>query len=167
MSMGTTILSALALVWLLPSAVLGAEAGTALKPVEIKTEPYRDARVVGSVAKGDKVEILNRQGGWYQVKSTKSSGWVRMLAIRRGEARKRSVDTDQILELASGRAGKGTVVSTTGIRGLNEEELKKAKYNGAELEKLESFTTGGEALRQFAGTGKLVARKVDYLAQPK
>lgn len=165
MTIGKTI-SALALSWLLPSSAFGAEAGTALKPAEIKLEPYHDAKPAGSLAKGDKVEILKRQGGWYQVKSAKSSGWVRMLAIRRGEARKRSIDTDKILDLASGRAGTGKVVATTGIRGLTEEELKKAKYNEAELKKVESFTTSEEELRKFAAAGKLVVRKVDYLPSP-
>lgn len=165
MSIGKTI-SALALAWLLPSSAFGAEAGTALKPAEVKTAPYRDASPAGSLAKGDKVEILKRQGGWYQVKSAKSSGWVRMLSIRRGAAHKRSIDTDKILELASGRAGTGKVVSTTGIRGLNEEELKKAKYNEADLKKLESFTTSEAALRKFAAAGKLMAREVDYLPNP-
>jgi len=165
MSIGKTIF-ALALAWLLPSSALGAEAGTALKATEIKATPYRDARPAGSLAKGDKVEILKRQGGWYQIKTTKSSGWVRMLAIRRGAARKRSIDTDKIVGLASGRAGTGKVVATTGIRGLNEEELKKAKYNEAELKKVESFTTKEVALQKFAAEGKLVARKVDYLPNP-
>ncbi len=166
MSIGKT-LSALALAWLLPSAAFSGEAGVALKPAEIKTAPYRDASPSGSLAKGDKVEILKRQGGWYQVKSRKGSGWVRMLAIRRGAARKRSIKTDKILELASGRAGTGKVVSTTGIRGLNEEELKQAKYNEAELKKLESFTTQEDSLRKFAAEGKLVAQQVEYLPSPK
>jgi hypothetical protein len=89
-----------------------------------------------------------------------------MLAIRRGEARKRSIDTDKILDLASGRAGTGKVVATTGIRGLTEEQLKKAKYNEAELKKVESFTTSEEELRKFAAAGKLVVRTVDYLPSP-
>jgi hypothetical protein len=165
MTMGK-IISALALAWLLPSSALGAEAGTALKPAEIKLAPYHDAKPAGSLAKGDKVEILKRQGGWYQIKSAKSSGWVRMLAIRRGEARKRSIDTDRIVGLASGRAGTGKVVATTGIRGLTEEELKQAKYNEAELKKVESFTTTEDALGKFTAEGRLVARKVDYLPIP-
>ncbi len=143
---------------------LAGEAGTALKADDLKAEPFRDAKTVGSLTAGDKVEILKKQGGWFQVKSTKGSGWVRMLSIRRGEARKGSGDAAGVLGLASGRAGTGGVVATTGIRGLSEEELKAAKYNETELRKAESFVATEAEARRFAAEGKLVARKVKYLS---
>ncbi len=142
------------------------EAGTALKADDLKAEPFRDAKTVGSLATGDRVEILKKEGGWFQVKSAKGSGWVRMLSIRRGEARKGSGDAAGVLGLASGRAGTGTVVATTGIRGLNEEDLKAARYNEAELKKAESFAATQAEARKFAAEGKLVARKVEYLPAP-
>jgi hypothetical protein len=145
---------------------LAGEAGTALKADDLKAEPFRDAKTVGSLATGDRVEILTREGGWFQVKSAKGSGWVRMLSVRRGEARKGGDDAAGVLGLASGRAGTGTVVATTGVRGLNEEQLKAAKYNEAEVKKVESFTTTQAEARKFAAEGKLVARKVEYLPAP-
>jgi len=143
------------------------EAGTALKADDLKAEPFRDAKTVGSLTAGDNVEILNKQGGWFQVKSKKGSGWVRMLSIRRGEARKGSGDAAGVLGLASGRAGTGSMVATTGIRGLSEEELKAAKYNEKELRKAESFAVTEAEARRFAAEGKLVARKVKYLSAPE
>jgi hypothetical protein len=113
------------------------------------------------------VEILGKQSGWFKVKSTKGSGWVRMLSIRRGEARKGSGEDAGVLGLASGRAGTGKVVATTGIRGLSEEELKAAKYNENELKKAESFAVTEAEARRFAAEGKLVARKVKYLSAPE
>ena len=146
---------------------LAGEAVTALKADDLKAEPFRDAKTVGSLTVGDNVEILKKQGGWFQVKNTKGSGWVRMLSIRRGEARKVSGDTAGVLGLASGRAGTGSVVATTGIRGLSEEELKAAKYNEMELRKAESFAATEAEARRFAAEGKLVARKVEYLSAPE
>ena len=143
------------------------EAGTALKADDLKAEPFRDAKTVGSLTAGDNVEILKKQGGWFQVKSTKGSGWVRMLSVRRGEARKGSGDAAGVLGLASGRAGTGSVVATTGIRGLSEEELKAAKYNETKLRKAESFAATEAEARKFAAEGKLVARKVEYLSAPE
>ena len=148
------------------TAVAG-ERGTSLKADDLKTEPFRDARTVGSLNAGDSVEILKKQGGWFQVKSAMGSGWVRMLSIRRGEARKGSGDVEGVLDLASGRAGTGRVVATTGIRGLDEEDLKAAKYNEAELKKAESYATTRAAAQRFAVSGNLVARKVDYLPTPR
>jgi hypothetical protein len=146
---------------------LAGEAGTALKADDVKAEPFRDAKTVGSLTAGDNVEILKIEGGWFQVKSAKGSGWVRMLSIRRGEARKDSVDAAGVLGLASGRAGTGSVVATTGIRGLSEEDLKAAKYNEVELRKVESFAVTEVEARRFAAEGKLVARKLEYLSAPR
>ena len=148
------------------TAVAG-ERGTSLKADDLKAEPFRDARTVGSLNAGDSVEIMKTQGGWFQVKSAKGSGWVRMLSIRRGEARKGSGDVGGVLDLASGRAGTGRVVATTGIRGLDEEDLKAAKYNEPELKKVESFAATQAEARRFAAEGKLMARKVDYLSAPE
>lgn len=152
---------------LLSGALHAAESGTALKPDDIKAAPYRDAKTVATLAAGDKVDILKKDGGWFQVKSARGKGWVRMLSIRKGDARKGSGGAAGLLGLASGRAGTGKVVATTGIRGLNEEELKAAKFDEAELKRAESHATSKSAAAKFAAQGKLAARTFDYLPEPK
>jgi len=160
----TTIRIILAACGLLLSTVAcAAESGTALKADELKAEPFRDAKTVAALATGDKVDIVGRDGGWLKIKSAKGSGWVRMLSIRKGEARKGSGDAVGLLGLASGRAGTGKVVATTGIRGLNEEELKAAKFNEQELKLAESYASSRADAQKFAAQGKLAARKFDYL----
>ncbi|HEX5363369.1 MAG TPA: SH3 domain-containing protein [Gallionella sp.] len=151
---------------LLSGALHAAESGTALKADEIKAEPFRDAKTVAKLATGDKVDILKKDGGWFQVSSAKGRGWVRMLSIRKGEAGKGS-GAGGLLAMTSGRAGTGKVVSTTGIRGLNEEELKAAKFDEAELKRAESYATNKSAAAKFAAQGKLAARPFDYLPAPK
>lgn len=152
---------------LLSGALFAAESGTALKGEDIKAGPFRDAKTVATLATGDKVDILKKDGGWLQIKSTKGKGWVRMLSIRKGDARKGSGDASGLLGLTSGRAGTGKVVATTGIRGLNEEELKQAKFSEEEVKRAESYASSKSAAAKFAAQGKLVARPFDYLAAPK
>lgn len=152
---------------LLSGALHAAESGTALKSDDLKAEPFRDAQTLATLASGDKVDILGKDGGWLQVNSAKGKGWVRMLSIRKGDARKGSGDAGGLLGLASGRAGTGKVVATTGIRGLNEEELKSAKFNGEELKRAESYTSSKPEAARFAAQGKLAARPFDYLAAPE
>lgn len=158
----------LAAVLLAAPATHAGESGAAVKADALKAEPFRDAKTVGKLTAGDKVEILKKDGGWLQVKSARGSGWVRMLSIRRGEARKSSTGSEiaGLARLASGRAGTGRVVATTGIRGLNEEELKAAKFNEAELKLAESSLTSRAEAKKFAAKGKLSARKLDYLPDP-
>ena len=152
---------------LLSGALHAAESGTALKADDLKTEPFRDAKTVAKLATGDKVDILKKDGGWLQVNSAKGKGWVRMLSIRKGDARKGGSDASGVLALASGRAGTGKVVATTGIRGLNEEELKAAKFNEEELKRAESYASSKPEASRFAASGKLAARPFDYLPAPK
>lgn len=159
----------LAAALLLASAGAAAgETGAAVKTDDIKSEPFRDARTVATLAAGDKVDILKKDGGWLRIKSARGSGWVRMLSIRRGEARKASAagEAAGLAGLASGRAGTGRVVATTGIRGLNEEELKAAKYSEAELKLADSLVASRADAQKFAAKGKLAARKLDYLPEP-
>jgi len=115
----------------------------------------------------DKVEILKKDGGWLKVKSGKGSGWVRMLSIRRGVAVKGSSSNELsgLAGLASGRAGTGKVVATTGIRGLNEEELKAAQFDEKEIKLAESYLTSRAEAETFAARGKLSARAIDYLPE--
>lgn len=159
---------AVALLWVLMiSSAMAAESGVALKADDIRAEPFGDARSVARLAVNDKVEILGKNGGWLQVKSAKGKGWVRMLSIRKGDAKKRGSEAAGLLGMASGRAGTGKVVATTGIRGLNEEELKAAVFNAEEINLAESYSSSQAQAQQFASEGKLVARKLDYLPEVK
>jgi len=154
---------------LVSAAALGKEIGTALKADDVKAEPFKDAKVVTKIAKGDKVEILAKQGGWLQIKAAGKQGWVRLLSVRRGEAGKADVATQigGVAGLATGRAGTGQVVSTTGVRGLGEEDLKAAKFSEEELRAAESYRATPQAARTFALAGKLSARQIAFLPEPK
>jgi uncharacterized protein YgiM (DUF1202 family) len=139
---------------------LAGDAGTALKADTLRKEPYADAKTVGSLAKNDSVEILSKKGAWLQVKSKKSTGWVRLLSVKRGTA---SSSGSSVADIASGRAGTGKVVSTTGIRGLSAEELKAAKFNEEEMKKMESHAVSSGDAQSFADAGGLSATKMAYL----
>jgi hypothetical protein len=163
---GILVLAVAAVFAALPAAA--ADAGRLQKAEPLRAEPFRDASTLSTLAAGDRVDILRRRGGWFQVKSAKGNGWVRMLSVRRGEAGKASGESEAagLLGLASGRAGTGTVVATTGIRGLNEEQLKAAKYSASELRLSDSFVQSPADARKFAAKGKLNPRPMDYLPAP-
>jgi hypothetical protein len=139
---------------LLVPMTVAAEAGSVLKNDTLRKEPYADASASGNLVRGESVQIIKKQGAWLQVKSKKSTGWVRLLSVKRGTS---SIGNQSagLLAAASGRAGTGQVVSTTGIRGLSEDELKAAKFNEAEINAMESYTQSAAAGRQFANAGKL------------
>lgn len=145
------------------------EAGVALKADEIKAEPFKDAKTVGTINKGDAVSIVAKQSGWLQIKAGTKQGWVRMLSVRRGTAGKTDAGKELagISGVATGRTGTGQVVSATGVRGLSAEELKAAEYNEAEVKRAEANAVSGADAQQFAKGGKLAARTVAFLPEPK
>lgn len=151
---------------LLAATAAGAtETGTALKNDSLRAEPYGDARSVGSLTRGDKLDILDKKGAWLKIKTTQNSGWVRLLSVKRGALGK-SNDAAGVLGLATGRSGTGQVVSTTGVRGLNEEDLKAARFSEDEIRKLEGNGISSAEAQQFAAAGSLKPRKLDYLPAP-
>ena len=140
---------------LLANICLAAETGSALKNDSMRFEPFSDAKVTGSFTRGESLQIIKKQGAWLQVKSKKNTGWVRLLTVKRGASSSAGDQTSSLLAAASGRAGTGQVVSTTGIRGLSEQELKAAKFNETDVKTLESYTLNVEQGKQFATAGKL------------
>jgi hypothetical protein len=153
------------LVCLLAQTGAAVEIGSVIKADEIKAEPFRDAKSVGSLAAGDKVTIVKRDGGWMMISGPKK-GWVRMLSIRRGAGTSvQGTKASDVVALATGRAGTGKVVASTGIRGLNEEDLKNAQFNEKELKLAESFIVNKNDAEQFAAKARLKARSVAYLSE--
>ena len=158
--MKTTLKTLLLMALISPILLLAGESGVAIKLDSLRAEPFADAKTIGSINKNDSVEILTKKGAWLQVKSKKSTGWVRLLSIKRGGA---SSSGSAISDVASGRTGTGKVVSTTGIRGLSAEELKAAKFNEEEMKKMESYQTSSADAKSYASAGGLSATKMSYL----
>jgi hypothetical protein len=151
---------------LVPGIAGAAEIGSLLKNDTLRNEPYSDAKSLATLNRGDKVEILAKKGAWLQIKTSKASGWVRLLSVKRGTTGK-SNEAASVLAVASGRAGTGQVVATTGVRGLSAEELKGASFNEIEVKQLEANSISAQQAQQFASSGNLKARKLRYLPNPK
>lgn len=67
----------------------------------------------------------------------------------------------------SGRdLGTGQIVATAGIRGLDEEKLRTAQFDAAQVSQLESLAISADAARSFAAQGGLSSRPVAYLPDP-
>lgn len=143
------------------------EAGTTIKTDTVRAAPFADAAVITTLPAAAKVDILKKDGGWMQIKSAQGSGWIRMLSIRRGDAKTSSAGSELsgLAGLASGRAGTGKVVSTTGIRGLNEEELKAAHYDEKQVTLADSYASSRVEAQKFATQAQLTAQQIDYLSE--
>ncbi|MDF2445305.1 MAG: type 3 domain protein [Moraxellaceae bacterium] len=150
----------------LPAIVAqAADPGTLTRAEPLREKPFADAKILVNAASGAKVEILLRNGGWYQVKSGTRTGWVRMLSVRRTTAPAGSSITG-LAGVASGRTGTGTVTTTTGVRGLDAEKLTAAKFDEAQVAKAETYRTSRKDAAAFAAQEKLAVRDVKPLPAP-
>jgi hypothetical protein len=152
-----------ALVLLFP-ALAFAEPATLIRTTELKQSPASDAATVATLAETTKVDALERKGGWTRVRAEGGAeGWVRMLALRyagAGEAKQGDAGISQALNVA--RTGTSGAQVTTGVRGLDAEQLANARPNPAELRKMESYSASRDSADGFAARGKLSAQRVDY-----
>lgn len=162
--MRTPLSSLLMAALLLAGNALAQEQGTAVKPDDIKAEPFKDAKTVGAVKKGEVVIILGKQGGWMEIKAGAGSGWVRVLSVRKGAGGPGAAsELAGVANVATGRAGTGQVVSTTGVRGLDDQDLKSAQFNEEEMKKAEAAAVAAEEAKSFGADGGLADRQVSWL----
>ena len=153
---------ALFLLLLVPSVCL-ADPATLLRAAQLKRLPAVDADTVAELAANAPVDTLERKGGWTRVKSAQGEGWVKMLVLRYGgpgTANKGDSGIAQLINVA--RTGSSGTQVTTGVRGLDDQQLANAQPNPAELAKMGRFAARPAAAAAFAAKGKLSAHSVAY-----
>ena len=152
----------LALLMLVPLLAL-AEPATVIRATELKQEPASDSATVSTLPEQAAVDVVERKGGWMRVKSTGGEGWVRMLSLRLGGSsapKPGASGVNQLFNVA--RTGSSGTQVTTGVRGLDAEQIANAQPNPAELAKLEKFAADRNAAEGFATQGKLAPTSVAY-----
>lgn len=134
-----------------------------VRNTEIKQLPYSDAKTVGTLNEKTSVNVMLRQGGWVKINSGKGNGWVRMLSLRGDSTARKPGDNGLQSMLNVGRSGSSGITMTTGVRGLSEEDLKNARPNPEEFEKLEKYAVNKAKAEKFARDAKLKNQQLDYL----
>jgi hypothetical protein len=149
------------LLLLFPALAL-AEPATVIRATDLKQEPASDAATVAPLAENTTVEALERKGGWTRVKAGSAEGWVRMLSLRFGSGAAKPGDTgvSQLFNVA--RTGTSGTQVTTGVRGLDAQQLANAQPNPAEIAKLKEFAVERSTASSFAAEGSLAAKPVEY-----
>lgn len=148
------------LIALLLPLLAWAEPATVIRASELKKEPATDAPTVSELQENANVDALERRGGWTRVKSGAAEGWVKMLALRYGTpGRQGETGLAQLFNVA--RTGSSGTQVTTGVRGLDAEQIANAQPNPAELQKMQSYAATPDAAAAFASQAKLKAVSVE------
>ena len=141
--------------------------GTVLRNEKLYSQPSSGSAVAASVAKGTSINILSKQGGWLRVTSGRTTGWIRLLSVRAGEGGVGGAGVGDVLGAATTRSDPSRVVAVAGLRGLNDEDLKQAKFNAEELARLNGWQATPSQAQTFASQSGLAAVNVPGLPEPK
>lgn len=141
--------------------------GTLLRDESLRTQPSATAAVAALASKGAAVDIVTRQGGWLQVQTARSKGWVRLLSVRIGQGGSGGAGLGDVVGVATRQSNPSRVVSVAGVRGLSEEELKHAQFSPEELARLDKHAVTPSQARAHASKAGLAAVNVPSLSPPK
>jgi hypothetical protein len=128
----------------------------------LQSGPASAAPAMGAVKAGALVDIVERKGFWAHVHSGTTTGWLKLSRL--------SMDSggsgNEIAALASGRTGSNNVVSASGGRGLDATGLARATPDNASVAALSHSAASQAAAEQFAKSGGLQTRHIDYMRAP-
>lgn len=160
-----------ALALMLVACVAQAEPALTNRATDVLAQPQSDAGKLASLSENDKVEIVRRSGAWSEVKiAGGKTGWVRMMHLKpvNAAANAGGGAGNPVAALAnlmnSGRTSNSATV-TTGVKGLQEEDLQRARANPDEFRKMQKYTASKDVGASFARTSRLAASHVEYLQE--
>lgn len=165
--MSKSLVPATALLLCVMAAPVLAAPGTVLRNEKLYSQPSATSTVTGSTVKGASVNILAKQGGWLRVTAGKTTGWIRLLSVRAGEGGLGGGGLGDVVGAATTQSDPSRVVAVAGLRGLNDEDLKQAKFNADELARLDAWGVTATQARSFASQSGLAVVNVPSLPEPK
>lgn len=159
-------------------AALASEKGLVIRGGDLMAQPFIDAAKTGPVEPNQPIVILERRGPWVNVEANGRSGWLRTLNVRLEPpahaapvaagtpANRPSVGSlsNPASLLRTGSSGR-TV--TTGVKGLDEEDIRNASVDPQQLEELSTLSVAESEARENAASSKLAENRVDYLKKGK
>jgi len=145
-----------------------AEPAQTIRDTDLQAQSQSDSAVIATLPGKTQLDVMQRKGAWSQVKTgTNQTGWVRMLNLRfdstAAPAKSDSTAISALTGLLSTGRTSNTGTVTTGVKGLNEEDLKNAQPNPVEFQKMQQFTVDKSVGQTFAKNSKLTPNEVNYL----
>jgi len=172
--------------FVLPVPLQAMDQGLVIRNTNVYPRASGNDQPLGRIPAGAEVSVFSRQGGWKEIFSDQLDliGWVPSYHVREGYQAPPVViesATDsrgflsglasfsrQISGFFSHRdSATSASTATIGVRGLSEDQIRKASPDLLELEKLKRYASDKNRMRAFADRGGLAARQVDHLEAQK
>ena len=134
--------------------------------VDAHSGPDFASPTVATLKRDATVTVTGQQGLWFQLALPEGkTGFVRVNEVRLAYASKET--GGGVRALFTGKAGKGRVSETAGVRGLDESELKAATFDAAQIAKLESYRVTPDAAAKAARSNGRAPTQVAYSTEFK
>jgi len=126
-----------------------------VKSSKLYKKANNQSEVIETILANEPVIVHHRQRAWYFVATEqKLTGWLSMLNVRFNGVAKRTGELG--VASAFGSLTKNTLpTQSTGIRGFDEADLKKAKADFKELALVNAFQITPSQVKEFALQGQL------------
>ena len=135
--------------------------------VDVHGAPDFSAPTVATLKRNAQVKVSGQQGLWFSIELPAGKpGYVRVNDVRMAYAGKQS-SSSNVSALFAGKAGKGRVTETAGVRGLDESDLKSASFDAAQFAKLQSYRATPDAAGALARANGWVDTRVPYAAEAR
>lgn len=133
--------------------------------VEVHAAPEFGSATLATLDKGEALEIAGQQGLWFKVRlAGGTEGFVRVTDVRMAYAGKEGGDAN-VRALFTGRAGKGRVTETAGVRGLDESSLQAAALDHAQLAAMDAQRVSAADAQAHARTMAWAATRVPWAVE--
>ena len=135
---------------------------------DVYAQPSFDAPKLATLPRDTAVKISAQQGLWYQLLLTAGAapGFVRINDVRVAYAGNEGSDAN-LRVLMGGKAGKGRVTETAGVRGIEESDLKSAALNQAQLDAMVGHRADAPTAATYAAGQGWQATRVAYAGEAK
>lgn len=139
--------------------------GQVVQKTNLLKQPNYQSEVSGSVDANKNITIQTRERAWYLISTKETSqaaqlsGWVNMLNVRFVATVKREGELG-VQSLFSSVNNDTLPTVSTGIRGFDVDDIKKAKADLKQVALLNTYAVSAGAAVRFAKQGKLQANKI-------
>jgi uncharacterized protein YgiM (DUF1202 family) len=171
-------LAACAMLWLLPG--VASDDYWLVRDTTLRSQPLFSAQGQ-TLSQGTEVALVKEEGAWYQVSTgAGQTGWLRRYEMRRASGgatvsrKKESSVLGSLIRSTSRLFGRSAsediesgVVATIGVRGLSEEELKRAQPDYQRVDQIEQWVASTAKAQKLASNGGLKTRRIESLKGEK
>lgn len=159
------------LTWALVAMIapVAAQQITVERDTPLYSEARLDSTVVTALKQGTQGEVVGKTGAWLNLKTAEATGWLFSFNVRFASAQPASeASSASGLGRLFGPRQRVNVTSTIGIRGLEEENLRQARFDAGQMRLLDQYAVSRAEAEKRARESGLSAARIDYLdGQPQ